>query len=222
MSKFLWIFLACMLLLVMWTPPAAVPAQVQTSNVVMVVVKDPSLALLNDLRVTGVSIVSSVSRELARERFELGQVVRRTTRGYEPYTLLIDGRCRMVRDWFPKLMACLASAHTNGFSAVTQMPAPKGPTFPFMEQSGYRARVFVFAGRPYQSEVVSRRFLFGTSPIIKPFLKRKNLTLFASDHHMRVCNAIEWVVSGPDEVEPFGVAREVLGIERTDKYGNGK
>jgi hypothetical protein len=72
MSKILWIFLACMVLLVLCTPPADLPAQVQTSNVVMVVVRSPSLALLNDLRVVGVSIVSAVSRELARERFELG------------------------------------------------------------------------------------------------------------------------------------------------------
>jgi len=220
MSKYLLIFLACVVLLVLCTPHQHPPAQVQTSNIVMVVVKSPSIALLDDLRVPGVSVVSSLKRELVRERFELGQLIRSTTKGYEPYTLMMDGNCRLVKDWLRILLSCLAVAHTHGFSAVTQMPSYKGPTFPVMEQSGYRARVFVFAGRPYQSEVVCRRFLFGTSPIIKPFLKRKNLTLLASEHHTRVCNAVQWVVSGPDEVESFGIAREVEGLEKTDKFGN--
>jgi hypothetical protein len=187
----------------------------------MVVVKTPTAALLDDLRVQGVSVVSALDRELVRERFELGQLVRRTAQGYEPYTLLIDGRCRLVENWLPKLLSCLAVAHTHGFSAVTQMPSARGPTFPVMEQSGYRARVFVFPGRPYQSEVVSRRFLFGTTAILRPFLKRRNLTLFASQQQLRVCNAVQWVVSGPDDVEPFGVARETSELEKMDKFGNG-
>jgi hypothetical protein len=220
MSKVVWLFVACLVLLVVCTPQQHTPAQVQGSNVVMVVVKKPTRALLDDLRVQGVSIVSALDDELVRERFELGQLVRRTAQGYEPYTLLIDGRCRLVENWLPKLLSCLAVAHTHGFSAVTQMPSARGPTFPVMEQSGYRARVFVFPGRPYQSEVVSKRFLFGTSAVIRPFLKRKNLTLYASEKQLRVCNAVEWVVSGPDAVERFGVAREISDIEVTDKYGN--
>ena len=236
MSKFLWIFLACVILVVLCTPHKHPPAQVQTSNIVMVVVKTPSVALLDDLRVPGVSVVSNLKPELVRERFELGQLIRTSTKGYEPYTLMIDGNCRLVKDWLRILLSCLAVAHTNGFSAITQMPSARGPTFPCMEQSGYRARVFVFPGRAYQSEVVSTRFLFGTSTIMAPFLKQqslkksfkksssksssKNLTLFASEHQTRVCNAVQWVVSGPDEVEPFGIAREVEGLEKTDKFGN--
>jgi hypothetical protein len=232
MSKFLWIFLACVTLVVLCTPHKHPPAQVQTSNIVMVVVKTPSVALLDDLRVPGVSVVSRLKPELVRERFELGQLIRTSTTGYEPYTLMIDGNCRLVKDWLRILLSCLAVAHTHGFSAVTQMPSSRGPTFPHMEQSGYRARVFVFPGRPYQSEVVSKRFLFGTSAIMKPFLKhkssregsreglRKDLTLFASENYTRICNAVQWVVTGPDETERFGIARDVKGLEKTDKFGN--
>jgi hypothetical protein len=228
MSKFLWMFLACVILVVLCTPHQHPPAQVQTSNIVMVVVKTPSVALLDDLRVPGVSVVSRLKPELVRERFELGQLIRTTSNGYEPYTLMLDGNCRLVKDWLHILLSCLAVAHTHGFSALTQMPSTRGPTFPHMEQSGYRARVFVFPGRPYQSEVVSQRFLFGTSAIMKPFLKhkssreglRQDLTLFASENHTRVCNAVQWVVSGPDEAERFGIARDVQGLEKTDKFGN--
>jgi hypothetical protein len=186
----------------------------------MVVVRKPSRSLLNDLHLPGVSVVSHLSSELSRERFEMGQVIRRSKQGYEPYTLVIDGQCRLVDNWLTVVMSCLAVAHNNQFSAITQMPASKGPTFPHMQKSGYRAKVFVFPGRVYQSEVVSKRFLFGTSAVIKPMLKAKNLTLFANEHHVKVCNAVEWVVSGLETVEDFGMARDMDAMEKIDKFGN--
>lgn len=219
MSKWVGLVLIVVVFLVLCMPSREPPARVQSSNLVMVVVDKPSQALLDDLHVPGVSVVCKIDPELSRERFELGQVARRTTRGYEPYILVIDGQCRLVENWMATLMSCLAVAHTNQFSAVTQMPSSKGPTFPVMEKSGYRAKVFVFPGRPYQSEVVSKRFLFGTAAVIRPFLKKGNYTKFAAEHHTRVCNAVEWVVSGKDEVESFGVARDLDVMEKIDKFG---
>ena len=219
MSKWVGLVLLLVVCLVLCMPSKDPPARVQSSNLVMVVVDKPSPSLLDDLHVPGVSVVCKLDPELSRERFELGQVVRQSTRGYEPYILVIDGQCRLVDNWMAVLMSCLAVAHTNQFSAVTQMPSSKGPTFPVMEKSGYRAKVFVFPGRPYQSEVVSKRFLFGTEAVIRPFLKHKNFTKFAADTHMKVCNAVEWVVSGKDAVESFGVARDLDAMEKIDKFG---
>lgn len=219
MSKWVCLVLLLVVCLVLCMPSKDPPARVQSSNLVMVLVDKPSPSLLDDLHVPGVSVVCKLNRELSRERFELGQVVRSSTRGYEPYILVIDGQCRLVENWMALLMSCLAVAHTNQFSAVTQMPSSKGPTFPVMEKSGYRARVFVFPGRPYQSEVVSKRFLFGTAAVIRPFLKHGNWTKFAADTHTRVCNAVDWVVSGKDAVENFGVARDLDANEKIDKFG---
>jgi hypothetical protein len=219
MSKWIGLLILGICLLVLCMPGVDVPPQVQSSNLVMVVVRKPSIALLNDLHLPGVSVVSQLDPETLRDRFEMGQVIRRTTRGYEPYTLLIDGQCRLVDNWLARVMSCLAVAHTNQFSAITQMPAAKGPTFPVMEKSGYHAKVFVFPGRVYQSEVVTKRFLFGTSPIIKPLITAKNATLFANEHHVTVCNAVEWVVSGIESVETFGMARELDEMEKIDKFG---
>jgi hypothetical protein len=219
MSTVLVVVVFALIFLVLLTPPRDVPARVHTSNLIMVVVKKPTVALLNDLHVPGVSVVSSLPRDFARERFELGQVIRQTTDGYEPYTMVIDGQCRLVSNWLTTVLSCLAVAHRAKFSAITQMPAPNGPTFPTMSKSGYHARVFLFPGRPYPSEVVSKRFLFGTTAVVKPFLKAKNYTLLAAEHQTRVCNAVEWVVSGKEDVENFGVAHELEAIEKLDKFG---
>jgi hypothetical protein len=220
MSKAVIVVCLALLFLVLLTPPRNLPAYVQTSNLLMVVVHNPTTALLNDLHVPGVSVVCKLNPDLTRERFELGQVIRHSTHGYEPYTLILDGQCRLVHNWLAALMTCLAVAHAKQFSAITQMPAAKGPTFPVMSKSGYHARVFLFPGRPYQSEVVCKRFLFGTSPVIKPFLKAKNATLLAAEHHTRVCNAVQWVVSGKEEAEIFGVAHDLDAMEKLDKFGH--
>lgn len=220
MSRVVAVVCLALLFLVLLTPPRSLPAHVQASNLLMVVVNNPTIALLDDLHLPGVSVVSKLNSELTRERFELGQVIRQTTQGYEPYTLMIDGQCRLVDNWLTALMSCLAVAHTNKFSAVTQMPASTGPTFPTMSKSGYHARTFLFPGRPYPSEVVCKRFLFGTTAVIKPFLKAKNPTLLAAEHQTRVCNAVQWVVSGKEEVEIFGVAHEMEAMEKLDKFGH--
>jgi hypothetical protein len=220
MSKWLGVVILCVFLLVVVMPHTDVPPHVQSSNLVMVVVKNPTRSLLSDLHVPGVSVVSRLDADLLRERFEMGQVVRRSARqSYEPYTLVIDGQCRLVENWLAVVMSCLALAHTNQFSAITQMPASKGPTFPLMEKSGYRAKTFVFPGRVYQSEVVTKRFLFGTSAVVKPLIKAKNPTLYANEHHVKVCNAVEWVVSGLETVEDFGIRRDMDVNEKMDKFG---
>ena len=218
MSKWVGLLIVFIVVLVICMPYQEVPPQVQSSNLVMVIVHKPTVALLNDLHVPGVSVVSVLDHDLSRDRFELGQVIRRSKRGYEPYTMLIDGQCRLVNNWLSVVMSCLAVAHTNQFSAITQMPAARGPTFPVMKKSGYTAKVFVFPGRPYQSEVVSKRFLFGTTSVMKPFIKTKNATMYANEHHIRVCNAVQWVVSGPETVEDFGVARDMDQMEKMDKF----
>lgn len=221
MSKWLGMLILCVLCLVVVMPHTDVPPHVQSSSLVTIVVKKPTRFLLNDLHWPGVSVVSRLDSELLRERFEMGQVVRRSAReSHEPYMLVIDGQCRLVDNWLSVVMSCLAVAHTNQFSAITQMPAAKGPTFPLMEKSGYRAKTFVFPGRVYQSEVVTKRFLFGTSAVIKPLLKAKNPTMFANEHHVKVCNAVEWVVSGLETVEDFGIRRDMDAMEKIDKFGN--
>lgn len=222
----MWILVLVMLVIAFLLSPNPKPPARLAPSMVMVFVDNPSTELLDDLNVSGVVVVSKLPDHIIRQRFDMGQTIRRERIGFEPYAMIVDGSCRLKHGWMSKSLVSLRSAHLANFSCVTQLPDLAGPTFPHMTKSGkYRPRRFVFPGRVYQSEVVSPRFIFGTTPVMLKFVGVKNptkATMCAVNNGLLACNAIDFIIVGKPHTEAFGVRHDMTKIEHLDKYGRTK